>query len=426
MAVVIILSIYMVEVIKYHLAFRIVYREKLQRKWLSVVGASLLMVYMLCAGGDADRDYVVAYMINVLMTAFAMSGNIKDKIVKPFLLWVILTSIDEMPAAVFYHVEASFSGLSNVHNWLDLITSIWGLFALIVICKYMDRKNGNKMLSRRLVMLIVVANGIAVILTIAGLNFARKEIENQAFQYIFDFLVSIASISLCLLCWLLIYFRNQDEEKTRSLALEWELLEEQEHYYQILLQKEENTRKFRHDMENHLLCLNDLAGRGNFPELKSYLEEISGQMAQIHRCLYTTGDELLDVILNDKLDGLKDGIQIRIVGKVTRALSISKMDVCTIFSNIFQNAVEELKWQEHGWFLMQIQSGKVYTEFVVQNSVRAKVQMKKNGLPRTTKNKTDCHGFGLQNVKNVVEKNQGYFQVLSQNDYFEVNIQFHN
>lgn len=426
MAVVIILAIYIVEVIKYRLAFRLVYHETLQRRWISFVGGALLLVYMLCAGGNAELDYVVAYILNIVLIVFEMQGSIEKRIVEPFLLWILLTSIDEIPAAILYHIEISFSYISDIQYLLNWITSIWGLLILLLVSQYTKRRKVATVMSRGKVMLIVIANGITVVMTIAGFNYARGEVENNWFQFLVDILVSIAYISLCLLCWLLIYFRNQNEEKTRSLALERELLEAQEHYYQMLLQKEENTRKFRHDMENHLLCLNDLAGREKFSELKSYLEEMSGQMAQIRSGFYTTGDELLDVILNDKLGGLKAGIRIRIVGKVIRTLSVSKMDVCTIFSNLFQNAAEELNQQEHGWFLLRIQSGNIYTEFVVQNSVRAKVRLQKNVLPKTTKNKADSHGFGLHNVKAAVEKNRGLFEIVSQEDSFEVKIQLHN
>ena len=263
-------------------------------------------------------------------------------------------------------------------------------------------------------------------LTISSLNIAKNSVDSMRFQHFAGFVVSIAYISLCLLCWLLMYFRNQHEQKTRKIELEKMLMEEQENYYQMLLQKEENTRKFRHDIENHLLCLDELANREDLTGLKKYLQDMSRQMKKIRNMLYITGDNLLDLILNDKLSHLERKAKIIVNGKFCQKLNISEMDVCTIFSNLIQNAVEEINQQEEGWFKLQIQSGKQYTEVVIQNSVRQEVMLQRNGLPRTIKDDKRSHGLGLQNVKSAIEGNGGIFEITSREDKFEVRIQLHN
>lgn len=61
--------------------------------------------------------------------------------------------------------------------------------------------------------------------------------------------------------------------------------------------------------------------------------------------------------------------------------------------------MEEINQQKEGWFKLQVQSGKQYTEVVIQNSVRKEVMLQRNGLPRTLKDDRKSHGHGLQNVK---------------------------
>ena len=113
-------------------------------------------------------------------------------------------------------------------------------------------------------------------------------------------------------------------------------------------------------------------------------------------------------------------------GKFCQKLNISEMDVCIIFSNLIQNAVEEINQQEEGWFKLQIQSGKQYTEVVIQNSVRQEVMLQRNGLPRTIKDDKRSHGLGLQNVKSAIERSGGFFKIASKRDSFEVKIQLYN
>ena len=37
-----------------------------------------------------------------------------------------------------------------------------------------------------------------------------------------------------------------------------------------------------------------------------------------------------------------------------------------------------------------------------------------------------CHGLGLQNVKSAIERNGGFFKIVSKRDSFEIKIQLYN
>ena len=426
MATAVIIGIYMVEVIKYHLALEIVYQEKPQKRWSYYAGVVAILIYMLWTGRDAYRDYVIEFVFIVIATILAVSGNFKDKIIKSFLLCILITCIDEIVAVLLMQIEMSLQNVTNIHYWINFVTSIWGLAVLGIVFFFHKRKKEEPFLNKNKIIFVIVMGGVSLGLTISSLNIAKNSMESMSFRHFADFVVSTACISLCLLCWLLIYFRNQHEQKSREIELEKMLMEEQENYYQMLLQKEENTRKFRHDMENHLLCLEELAMQEDLTGLKTYLQDMSGQMKKIRNMLYITGDDLFDLILNDKLSHLERKAKIIVNGKFCQKLNIPKMDVCTIFSNLIQNAVEEINKQEEGWFQLQVQSGKQYTEVVIQNSVRKEVMLQKNGLPRTLKDDRKSHGLGLQNVKSSVEGNGGFFKIVSKRDSFEVKIQLYN
>lgn len=46
------------------------------------------------------------------------------------------------------------------------------------------------------------------------------------------------------------------------------LLETQADYYKMLLEKEDETRKFRHDMSNHIICIDALSQEKNMMKCK--------------------------------------------------------------------------------------------------------------------------------------------------------------
>jgi hypothetical protein len=78
----IILGIYLIEIIKYGIAFCIIYKEQRQRRWGYCAGGALLLIYLVLEGGNPERDYLVSYVMVFAMTVFAVSGKAKDRILK--------------------------------------------------------------------------------------------------------------------------------------------------------------------------------------------------------------------------------------------------------------------------------------------------------------------------------------------------------
>jgi sensor histidine kinase regulating citrate/malate metabolism len=302
---------------------------------------------------------------------------------------------------------------------MNLLASIWGLIVLVAISLFVKKKRATSFWNMNRVRLVVIVNGIVLSLTVAELNIAKEKFTGTGFVLFADTISTIAYVSLSLLCCLILYFRDQDEHKAG-------LLEMEKKYYQMLLQKEEDTRRFRHDLTNHLMCLKNIAGKDDLDGVKKYLVQMSGQIEQISRRTYTTGNELIDMILNDKFSVFGDRIKVQIIGKFVSVPDMTEMDLCIIFSNIFQNAAEELSRQEQGWFQMQISTGKLFTEIAVKNSVSELIVLTRSGFPKTRKGDTRNHGLGLQNVKDTVEKNHGLFQITSDEKCFEVKIQLKN
>ena len=225
--------------------------------------------------------------------------------------------------------------------------------------------------------------------------------------------------------WFLIYFREKNEEKSKLLRIERELNESQNKYYQLMLEKE--TRKFRHDLNNHLFCLRELAKREDLCEIKKYLDGMSSELQKIRELSYSTGNDLFDAILNDKLLDISKDIVVTVKGKFRHELSLDAIDVCTIFSNLLQNAVEELEpIRKSGFLNIEIRSGQQYTEIEIKNSVRRRVKLEKNGLPQTSKEDKKNHGMGLKNVKRTVERCHGNLKINSDEQVFSVLVSFCN
>ncbi len=165
-------------------------------------------------------------------------------------------------------------------------------------------------------------------------------------------------------------------------------------------------------MNNHLLCIYELAENGKIEELKDYVEQLKNQFSSIQRKSYVTGNDIMDILLNYHLSGLKD-IKVSVTGQCSKEFMISQMEFCTVFSNIIKNAIEEVKRlsEKEKYIKVKILQRKQCIIINVKNSS----SLKNNGHEielKTSKKDKRNHGIGLKNIVETVEKNKGKFTLV--------------
>ena len=424
------LLIYVIEAIKYSMGMKLIFQEEVKRKWCYMIGLILMLGFLFSPLHNKRLEYTGIYFCAVIAVFIGTEGKLYKQLGKFLMIYLLLAGFDESIVVFVENFEKNHSQIENIHLWMSLISSAWGLLVLSIVYFFAEkrRKKKGKILSRNSVTLIILINGIVMINMVSALNAgANLFIKNQFFQSYVDIAGCIANICICLLCWLLMYLRGQNEEQNQLLAMERELNESQSNFYQALMAKEEETRKFRHDLNNHLFCLANMANKGDLEGTQNYLKHMMGEMNKISQMSYRTENELFDVLLNEKRSHLPEATSIEVQGKFLGQLELEDIDLCTIFSNLFQNAVEELKQQQEGRVLIvKIKSGKKFTEVTIENSVRQKVLLQENGLPKTSKGDKKNHGIGLENVRRTVERCNGKMEISSEQERFSVKVILEN
>ncbi len=102
-------------------------------------------------------------------------------------------------------------------------------------------------------------------------------------------------------------------------------------------------------------------------------------------------------------------------------------DICTIFSNIFQNIVEEINenCMRDAKVLVIVNKGNRYVKYEIINSLFKLIDEKnidKNGLPKSHKADKRNHGIGMTNIKSAVDRGSGKFEWYQDNENFIVSV----
>lgn len=220
-------------------------------------------------------------------------------------------------------------------------------------------------------------------------------------------LCSISSLILIVTVIELVMQGNKRAYYESVAALNEGYLKAEIKHFQAYQKTQTETRRVRHDMKNHMQSLLYLAKEERYEELRKYLEDLSLSMEQIDMELHC-GNSLADAICNEKnqLAVLK-GISFEIEGRMPENTKIEPVDICTIFSNALDNAIEALENEaiQKRWIKLEIScQGEIlflrFTNPVLSTQIE-------NFKGNTTKTDRINHGFGLQNIRLSAEKYHG-------------------
>lgn len=185
------------------------------------------------------------------------------------------------------------------------------------------------------------------------------------------------------------------------------------------------TRAFRHDIINNLSLMDMMMSEGKTEEASKHLKELLGSVQALSP-QYVTGDEMLDGIVSMKAGKMLDeGIKFTLDGVVDGGLKMSPMDICGIFANALDNALEAAsQTKPDAWVNMEIKRTEKFFIIRIQNSVKetVDVQALMNSDGYSSKNDREHHGFGLSNIKATVGKYDGMLKAESEGGEFILSI----
>ena len=243
--------------------------------------------------------------------------------------------------------------------------------------------------------------------------------SSSFFYESFKIRVFIDLLGVIVLLTLQIHQREQ-ALLTESNAINAALRSQYDKYIQYQENAEVMNMKY-HDMKHQIVAL-----RMEMDEERrqAWLDTMESEL-EAHHNLVDSGDPVLDTILENKLmNARKHHIEITYVidGKLLRFLHVT--DLCTIFGNALDNAIEaEIlePRQEQRMIHVSVSAQRQMVYIKVENFVSHEILMNE-GLPGTTKKNRKEHGYGLKSIRYTVEKYNGNMSVTMNREWFVLSI----
>lgn len=209
-----------------------------------------------------------------------------------------------------------------------------------------------------------------------------------------------------------------------SNIMDVRLTEQVKHYEQV--EKTDNElRKFRHNYKNMKIGLMSLLNNKDTDGAKKYVADCD-ELLDIDYTLYQTGNSIINAILSDKAMKVKDkGITIKFTGLIPQT-KISNTDLCIIFGNILDNAIEAVEKVDDNIakeINIDVYKKKDYLFITVTNPTKTEVAIKDNKIV-TSKDDKSNHGLGLSSVEETLKKYDGHLDLECDDNKFTTSFDF--
>ena len=162
-------------------------------------------------------------------------------------------------------------------------------------------------------------------------------------------------------------------------------------------------RKKVHDFRAHLNILNRLMKNQEYSAAEEYLEKITEQQTD-RLFLVNTHHPILDALFNTK------------AAEATHPFDVS--DMVVLLSNLLDNAIEACQQYDKGDKAIHVMAVAQQDFFVSVRNTSEPVVIINGSIP-TTKPEPQLHGFGLANIRLILEKYSGEYTMFYENGWFQ-------
>ena len=355
-------------------------------------------------------DTFCGILIMEVYTVLFFYGNVFIRIIMPLFAMMVNTVI-----SFFISYTVSFlSGQSYMS--LSLESSFYRYFCIILInlinffvffmilkikAKKLDLTKGTDIISFIVIPLLLLA---VIYSTFYILHFS----EYKSDILIYLIIICVSMLVITVFFWITMSKISRDNQIKTDLLL----TEQREGLYKAnILQTNkqiEKISKIKHDMQNNLLCIEELLRNHKTEEAKKLCRESYQEMSVVYTPV-NSNNPLLNSVINVELEKAYSN-QIEFTVNISDEMMnySENPDIVSIIGNMCDNAIEYLVTcpKEMRKMMLSVNRNMNYNIITCKNKVNNSV-LNDNPDLHTNKDDKNFHGKGIEIIKEKVEKYEG-------------------
>lgn len=374
------------------------------------------------------RNYVIEmfiYIILVMLLLHILYTEKKSSIILVAIWLIFALSMLHTMVEILIHILMDMLNMSG-ENFVAVVTCLISLILVYLLARVYRNNSSTGIKAIGAVNLfwftLLMGTDTLVVTVIAVMN-AEMNLYKYRNIYLFAVVLVIIGIFIQLAAVIFLFMQRNVYKEKKQLTEKY--LNEQKNYYEYLENREKETKKFRHDIRNHMELISALVNGHEYEKIDSYLEQMHIKVEELGN-IVTVQNGTVDAIINQYYaKAIQQGITMEVNGRFPEKCRIDIYDICTIFSNVLSNALEAAVQTANKFISVECRYTDRNIIIVVKNSFNSG-QPGGNVLLKTQKNNADYHGYGLENMKDSINKYQGIFDIETKDNIFTLTILFSN
>ena len=383
-----------------------------------------LMIAFWSISTFVPEDYLrtLGYGAAIIIAMLFYPGRMSRKgIVAIFYLaFLVLIEIAVYSFFVLYKGMIFDTGLDHLENYI--IGSTVSKFILILLVRgsltFKDNVIDEKIklpMHWFFPLMIMPVISLIVLYLLSAMALKICEVDYFALYLLAIILMIAANLAVFYLFDQLLESENY---KRRAMIAE-QYLHQQTEYYTAMTDKNRYIRGMYHDMKNILLSLSGYLQNNDVPKALERIEEYGIELRKSQ--LVWTRDPVLDTVIETKLKQAEDVLcQIEVSAALPQTLECNSMDLGVILANGLDNAIEaaqQLIDPQKRKIKLKLSVQNNFVVMQIKNAVKEKVQIDHQHI-KSTKENPELHGLGLENMRQLAERNEGELFWESNDDSF--------
>ena len=232
----------------------------------------------------------------------------------------------------------------------------------------------------------------------------------------------IIIVDLCL--YLMLHYYSESSQRQLDIEMQKLTIQQQQKDIETIIQDYYEILKIRHDIKRNLSIAAEMLNEKEYDKLGAFIKSFQDNNIGNIKTYINTSNRMFNAIINQKLNEAEQRnikIECFIFNDLSDFNGMSDQELCLIFLNLLDNAIEAEAEVENPIIKLNIFQNRGYVCFKIENIVDKNI-LETNPNLHTTKQDKRMHGVGLKSVREIIDRHDGIFNVSQNEKWFSAEI----